>query len=117
MNDDTRKNFVDVLQVGEEIQNFVRGMDFKAYQASSVTQRANRTKQHVPQRKLDCVRLDHVGGTHRAGTHPIGFRITDKLSLAQIELQVPLQLLADVCGQADIHGSIHDFRIRHRGSA
>jgi uncharacterized protein with HEPN domain len=40
MNDDTRKNLIDVIQAGEEIQNFVRGMDFKAYQASPVTQRA-----------------------------------------------------------------------------
>jgi len=40
MNDDTRKNLIDVIQAAEEIQNFVRGMDFKAYQASPVTQRA-----------------------------------------------------------------------------
>lgn len=76
--------------------------------------RANRTKQRITQRKLDCVRLDPVGGTHRTGPHPVGFGIADKLSLAQIELQVPLQSLADVCSQADVHGPIHDFRIRHR---
>ena len=40
MNDDTRKNLVDVLQAGEEIQDFVRGMDFEAYKNSPVTQRA-----------------------------------------------------------------------------
>ncbi|MBL7147027.1 MAG: DUF86 domain-containing protein [Phycisphaerae bacterium] len=40
MKDETRKNLVDVLQAGEEIQDFVRGMDFKAYQSSHVTQRA-----------------------------------------------------------------------------
>ncbi len=32
MNDETRKNLIDVLQAGEEIQDFVRGMDFKTYQ-------------------------------------------------------------------------------------
>jgi uncharacterized protein with HEPN domain len=36
MNDETRKNLVDVLQAGEEIQDFVSGMDFKAYQSSPV---------------------------------------------------------------------------------
>ena len=40
MNDDTRKNLIDILQATEEIQDFVRGMDFKAYQNNSVTKRA-----------------------------------------------------------------------------
>ena len=40
MNDETRKNFVDILQAAEEIQDFVRGMDFKSYQSSSIAQRA-----------------------------------------------------------------------------
>ena len=40
MNDETRKNLVDVIQAGEEIQDFVHRMDFKAYQSSPVTQRA-----------------------------------------------------------------------------
>ena len=40
MNDETRKNLIDVLQAGEEIQDFVRGMDRKAYGSSPVTQRA-----------------------------------------------------------------------------
>jgi len=40
MNDETRKNLIDILQAAEEIQNFVRGMDFKAYKNSAVTQRA-----------------------------------------------------------------------------
>ena len=40
MNEQTRKNLIDVLQAGDEIQDFVRGMDFKAYQSSPVTQRA-----------------------------------------------------------------------------
>lgn len=31
MNDEVRKNLVDVLQAAEEIQTFVRGMDFKSY--------------------------------------------------------------------------------------
>lgn len=40
MNDEVRKNLVDVLQAAEEIQNFVRGMDFKSYQSSLMAQRA-----------------------------------------------------------------------------
>ena len=40
MNDEIRKNLIDILQASEEIQNFVRGMDFKAYQNKPVTKRA-----------------------------------------------------------------------------
>ena len=40
MNDETRKNLIDILQAAEEIQGFVHGMDFKAYQNNPVTKRA-----------------------------------------------------------------------------
>ncbi len=40
MNDETRKNLVDILQAAEEIQSFMEGMDFRAYLASPVTRRA-----------------------------------------------------------------------------
>jgi uncharacterized protein with HEPN domain len=40
MNDEIRKNLFNILQAAEEIQSFIQGMDFKAYQNSSVTQRA-----------------------------------------------------------------------------
>ena len=40
MNDEIRKNLVDILNAAEEIQGFTQGMDFKAYQNSPVTQRA-----------------------------------------------------------------------------
>jgi len=40
MNDETRKSLFDILQAAEEIEHFVRGMDFKSYQNSPVTQRA-----------------------------------------------------------------------------
>ncbi len=40
MNDETRKNLIDVLQAAEEIQDFVCGIDFKAYQSKPVTRRA-----------------------------------------------------------------------------
>ena len=40
MKDETRKNFIDILQAGEEIQNFVEGMDFRAYQNTPVAKRA-----------------------------------------------------------------------------
>jgi ligand-binding sensor domain-containing protein len=32
----------------------------------------------------------HIRGSHRAGPHAVGFGIAEKLSLAQIELQVSL---------------------------
>jgi len=40
MNDETRKNLIDILQAAEEIDDFVREMDFEAYQNSPVTKRA-----------------------------------------------------------------------------
>jgi uncharacterized protein with HEPN domain len=40
MNDEIRKNLVDVIQAAEEIQNFTHDMDFKAYRESPLTQRA-----------------------------------------------------------------------------
>ena len=40
MNNETRKNLVDVLQAAEEIQDFVQAMDFRAYRNNPVTQRA-----------------------------------------------------------------------------
>ena len=40
MNDETRKNLIDILQAAEEIQNFVYGMDLKTYQNNAVTKRA-----------------------------------------------------------------------------
>jgi len=40
MNDEVRKNLVDILQAAEEIRGFTHGMDFRAYQNSPVTQRA-----------------------------------------------------------------------------
>ena len=40
MNNETRKNLIDILQAAEEIQDFVRGMDFKTYQNNAVVKRA-----------------------------------------------------------------------------
>jgi len=40
MKEEARKNLIDALQAAEEIQDFVRGMDFKAYQSKPVTRRA-----------------------------------------------------------------------------
>lgn len=40
MNDEIRKNFVDILQAAEEIMNFTQGMDLGTFQGSPVTQRA-----------------------------------------------------------------------------
>lgn len=40
MKDQIKKCLIDILQTAEEIQSFVRGMDFGAYRDSPVTQRA-----------------------------------------------------------------------------
>lgn len=40
MNDEIRKSLIDIIQAAEEIQNFTHEMNFKAYQNSTVTQRA-----------------------------------------------------------------------------
>jgi len=40
MNDEIRKNLVDIIQAADEISGFTTGMDFEAYQNSQVTQRA-----------------------------------------------------------------------------
>jgi len=40
MKDETRKNLIDILQAAGEIQDFVCGMDFEAYQDNTVTKRA-----------------------------------------------------------------------------
>ena len=40
MSDEIRKSLIDILQAAEEVENFVRGMDFSAYQNNAVTQRA-----------------------------------------------------------------------------
>ena len=40
MNDETRKNLIDILQAAEEIQSFIHGMDFNTYLNTPVTKRA-----------------------------------------------------------------------------
>ena len=40
MNDETRKNLIDILQAAEEIQGFVCGIHFEGYQNTPVTKRA-----------------------------------------------------------------------------
>lgn len=40
MKDEIRKNLIDIVQAAAEIQSFVQGMDFTAYQDSTVTKRA-----------------------------------------------------------------------------
>ena len=40
MKDETRKNLIDILQAGEEIENFVSGIKFKTYQTTPVIKRA-----------------------------------------------------------------------------
>lgn len=76
MNDEVRKNLVDVLQAAEEIQTFVCGLDFKAYQSSLVTQRAVERDFEIIGEALNRIRqsdeecLEKISEYHRI----IGFR-------------------------------------------
>ena len=76
MNDETRKNLVDIIQAAEEIQDFVRGMDFKTYQNQTVTKRAVERNFEIIGEALNRIRntddklLEKVSEHHRI----IGFR-------------------------------------------
>jgi uncharacterized protein with HEPN domain len=76
MNDDIRKNLVDILLAAEEIQHFVHGMDFNAYQNSPVTQRAVERDFEIigealnRMKKMDEELLKKISEHHRI----IGFR-------------------------------------------
>ncbi len=76
MNNETRKNLIDILQAAEETQNFVRGMGFEAYQNSTVTQRAVERNFEIIGEALNRIKstnndlLEKVSEHHRI----IGFR-------------------------------------------
>ncbi len=76
MNDETRKNLIDILQAAEEIQNFVRGMNFKAYQNNPVTKRAVESDFEIIGEALNRIKytdselLEKISEHHRI----IGFR-------------------------------------------
>jgi uncharacterized protein with HEPN domain len=76
MNDEIIKHLFDVLQAAEEIETFVHGMDFAAYQKSQVTQRAvERNFEIIGEalnriRKIDEEFLEKISEHHRI----IGFR-------------------------------------------
>ncbi|MBN2269102.1 MAG: DUF86 domain-containing protein [Sedimentisphaerales bacterium] len=76
MNDETRKSLIDVLQAAEEIETFVRGMDFKAYQTNTVTQRAVERDFEIIGEALNRIKntdnelLEEISEHHRI----IGFR-------------------------------------------
>ena len=76
MNDETRKNLIDTLQAAEEIQNFVYGMDLKAYQNSAVTKRAVERDFEIIGEALNRIKntddelLEQISEHHRI----IGFR-------------------------------------------
>jgi uncharacterized protein with HEPN domain len=76
MNNETRKNLIDVLQAAEEIETFVRGIDFKAYQTNVVTQRAVERDFEIIGEALNRIKntdnelLERISEHHRI----IGFR-------------------------------------------
>lgn len=76
MNDEVRKNLIDVLQAAEEIQTFVLGMDFRSYQTSLIAQRAvERDFEIIGEalhriRQIDEESLEKISEYHRI----IGFR-------------------------------------------
>jgi len=76
MKDEATKHFIDILQAAEEIESFVRGMDFEAYQNSPVTQRAVERNFEIIGEALNRIKntnydlLEKVSEHHRI----IGFR-------------------------------------------
>ncbi len=76
MNDEARKNLIDILHAAEEIQDFVRGMDFKAYQKNAVARRAVERDFEIIGEALNRVKyadselLEEISEHHRI----IGFR-------------------------------------------
>jgi len=76
MNDDTKKNLIDILQAAEEIQGFVRGMDFKTYQENQVVRRAVERDFEIIREALNRIKntddeiLEKISEHHRI----IGFR-------------------------------------------
>jgi uncharacterized protein with HEPN domain len=76
MNDETRKNLIDVLQASEEIEGFVAGMDLKAYQSSAVTQRAVERDFEIIGEALNRIRNTDSEVLERISEHRrvIGFR-------------------------------------------
>ena len=76
MNDDTRKNLIDILQAAEEIQDFICGMDFKEYQNNLVTKRAVERDFEIIGEALNRIKLaddkvlENISEHHRI----IGFR-------------------------------------------
>jgi len=76
MNDEIRKNLVDILQAAEEIEGFVRGMDFSAYQRSPVTQRAVERDFEIIGEALNRIKKIDDKAIERISEHQriIGFR-------------------------------------------
>jgi len=76
MNDETRKNLIDILQAAEEIQDFVRGMDFRAYENNAVVRRAVERDFEIIGEALNRIKytdnelLERISEYHRI----IGFR-------------------------------------------
>jgi uncharacterized protein with HEPN domain len=76
MKDETRKNLIDILQAAEEIQSFVCGMDFEAYQNNPVTKRAVERDFEIIGEALNRIKyrdkelLEKISEQHRI----IGFR-------------------------------------------
>ncbi len=76
MNDETRKSLFDILQAAEEIEHFVRGMDFKSYQNSPVTQRAVERDFEIIGEALNRIKIADSELLERVSEHYriIGFR-------------------------------------------
>jgi len=76
MKDEIRKCLIDILQAAEEIESFVRGMDFEAYQNSPVTQRAVERNFEIIGEALNRIKNMNDGLLEKVSEHHriIGFR-------------------------------------------
>lgn len=89
MKDEIRKNLIDIIQAGEEIQQFTHDMDFKTYRNSPITQRAVERNFEIIGEALNRIKrmddkfLARVSGHNRNLSYRADFtqvRISQKLS-------------------------------------
>lgn len=76
MNDEIRKNLIDIIQAGEEIQLFTHCVDFKTYQNSPITQRAVERNFEIIGEALNRIKRIDEGFLAKVTEHDriIGFR-------------------------------------------
>lgn len=76
MKDEVRKNFVDILQAAEEIQDFVEGIHFEKYQRNILVHRAVERNFEIIGEALNRIKREDAECLEKISEHHriIGFR-------------------------------------------